>query len=67
MILFAGDAHGDFETIIEESGEASAVVLLGDQEPQVDLVDELGPSVAPKTWWLYGNHDSDYLDYMCQH
>ncbi len=50
MILFAGDAHGDFETIIEESGEASAVVLLGDQEPQVDLVDELGPSVAPKTW-----------------
>lgn len=67
MILFAGDAHGDFVPVIEEAGEASAVVLLGDQEPQVPLVDELGPGVAPKTWWIYGNHDSDYLDYFEHH
>ena len=67
MILFAGDAHGDFVPLIEEAGEASAVALLGDQEPQVSLVKELGPSVAPKTWWIYGNHYSDYLDYMTHH
>jgi predicted phosphodiesterase len=67
MILFAGDAHGDFVPVIEEAGEASAVVLLGDQEPQVSLVDELGPGVAQKTWWIYGNHDSDYLDFFENH
>jgi len=67
MILFAGDAHGDFVPVIEEAGEASAVILLGDQEPQVPLVDELGHGVAPKTWWIYGNHDSDYLDYLTHH
>ena len=50
MILFAGDAHGDFVPVIEEVGEASAVVLLGDQEPLSDLAAELGPSVALKTW-----------------
>jgi len=67
MILFAGDAHGDFVPVIEEASGASAVILLGDQEPQVSLVDELGPGVAPKTWWIYGNHDSDYLDYLTHH
>lgn len=67
MILFAGDAHGDFVPIIEEAGPATAVILLGDQEPQVPLVDELGPGVAPKTWWIFGNHDSDYADYMAHH
>ncbi len=67
MILFAADCHGDFVPVIEEVGPATAVVLLGDQEPQVDLVDELGPGVAPKTWWIYGNHDSDYLDYFVHH
>lgn len=67
MILFAGDAHGDFVPVIEEAGEASAVVLLGDQEPQMPLVDELGPGVAEKTWWIYGNHDSDYLGQFENH
>ncbi|ACU89431.1 metallophosphoesterase family protein [Desulfomicrobium baculatum] len=67
MILFAGDCHGDFIPVIEEAGEATAVVLLGDQEPLNDLAAELGPGVAPKTWWIYGNHDSDYLDYMTHH
>lgn len=28
---------------------------------------ELGPSVAPKTWWIFGNHDSDYLDFFKNH
>ncbi len=67
MILFAGDAHGDFVPVIEEAGEASAVVLLGDQEPPSDLAAELGPALARKSWWIYGNHDSDYLDFFENH
>ncbi|MBU4525469.1 MAG: metallophosphoesterase [Desulfomicrobium sp.] len=67
MILFAGDCHGDFVPLIEEAGEASAVVLLGDQEPMNDLAKELGPGLAPKTLWIYGNHDSDYLCYFENH
>lgn len=67
MILFAGDAHGDFVPVIEEAGEATAVVLLGDQEPITDLASELGPGVAEKAWWIYGNHDSDYLCYFENH
>lgn len=67
MILFAGDCHGDFVPLIEEAGEALAVVLLGDQEPLTDLAVELGPSVAQKTWWIYGNHDSDYQSYFDNH
>lgn len=43
------------------------MVLLGDQEPLNDLAVELGPGVAPKTWWIYGNHDSDYLCYFENH
>jgi len=43
MIMFAGDVRGDFVPLIEEAGEATTVVLLGDPEPQVSLVDELGP------------------------
>jgi predicted phosphodiesterase len=67
MILFAGDCHGDFVPLIEEAGEASAVVLLGDQEPMNDLARELGPGLAPRTLWIYGNHDSDYLCYFENH
>ena len=67
MILFAGDCHGDFVPLIEEAGEASAVVLLGDQEPMNDLAKELGPGLAPRTLWIYGNHDSDYLCYFENH
>jgi predicted phosphodiesterase len=67
MILFAADCHGDFVPLIEEAGPATAVVLLGDQEPLGDLAVELGPGVAPKTWWIYGNHDSDDLEYLPRH
>lgn len=42
MFVFAGDAHGDFVPLIEEAGEASAVALLGDQEPMNDLDGNLG-------------------------
>jgi predicted phosphodiesterase len=59
MILFAADAHGQFAPIIDAAEKASAIILLGDQEPEYDLVEELGPDVAEKTWWIYGNHDSD--------
>jgi len=61
MILFAADCHGDFEFVINAAAEATSVILLGDQEPQIDLVDALGAELAPKTWWIYGNHDSDDL------
>ena len=67
MILFAGDAHGDFVPLIEEASEASAVILLGDQEPLSDLTVELGPGLAQKAWWIFGNHDSDYLNYFENH
>jgi len=67
MILFAADCHGDFVPLIEEAGPATAVVLLGDQEPMGDLAVELGPGLAEKTWWIYGNHDSDCLDYFEHH
>lgn len=43
MILFAGDAHGDFVPLIEEAGEALAAVLLNDQESLFDLAEEIWP------------------------
>jgi len=67
MILFAGDCHGDFIPVIEEADEATAVVLVGDQEPMNDLSVELGSGLAEKTWWIYGNHDSDYLCFFENH
>lgn len=67
MILFAADAHGAFSPIIEAADKASAIILLGDQEPEYDLADELGPDVAEKTWWIYGNHDSDNPLYIKRH
>lgn len=67
MILFAGDAHGNFDPIIHASEKATAIILLGDQEPQNDLADELGPECAQKTWWIYGNHESDSPKYIKHH
>lgn len=43
MIVFAGDVRGYFVPLIEEAGEATAVMLLDDPEPQVSMADELGP------------------------
>ena len=60
MILFAGDPHGRFRHILRAAAELnpSAVVLLGDLEPQRPLHEEL-EAIAHKTWFIHGNHDTD--------
>ena len=67
MILFVGDCHGDFEPMLEVAASATAVILLGDQEPLDDLASILGPEIAEKTWWIFGNHDSDDPEYLTHH
>ncbi|MBE1426455.1 putative phosphodiesterase [Desulfomicrobium macestii] len=67
MILFAGDCHGDFEPMLEAAAGTTAVILLGDQEPLDDLASILGPEIAEKTWWIFGNHDSDDAEYLTRH
>jgi predicted phosphodiesterase len=59
-VLYCGDPHGSFRHIIEAAGhtKASAVVLLGDMEPQRPLHLELEP-ILDRVWWLPGNHDAD--------
>jgi len=60
LILYCGDPHGEFRHIIRAAEElrASAVVLLGDLEPQRPLHEELD-SIASKVWFIHGNHDTD--------
>lgn len=67
MILFVGDCHGDFDPMLEAATAATAVILLGDQEPLDDLASILGPEIAEKTWWIFGNHDSDDPEYLKHH
>ena len=67
MILFVGDCHGDFELMLEAAASATAVILLGDQEPLYDLASILGPEIAEKTWWIFGNHDGDDPEYLTHH
>lgn len=67
MILFVGDTHGDFEPMLEAAASATAVILLGDQEPLDNLASILGPEIAAKTWWIFGNHDSDDPEYLTHH
>lgn len=59
-ILFAGDPHGNFDSIIQAVQQYSpeAVVMLGDYSLQQALDTYLAP-IANKTkiWWIYGNHD----------
>ncbi len=59
-VLYCGDPHGSFRHIIEAAGhaKASAVVLLGDMEPERPLHEELAP-ILDKVWWIPGNHDAD--------
>jgi predicted phosphodiesterase len=62
-ILYCGDPHGQFRHIVEAAvhTNASAVVLLGDMEPQQPLHAELEPLLtrdAP-VWFIHGNHDAD--------
>jgi len=62
-ILFCGDPHGAFRHIIEAASRtmASAVVLLGDMEPQRPLHLELAPLLerTVPVWFIHGNHDAD--------
>ena len=61
--LYCGDPHGQFRHIIEAAGQtkASAVVMLGDMEPQQSLHLELAPLIARATplFFIHGNHDAD--------
>ena len=62
-ILYCGDPHGQFRHIIDAADRtrASAVVLLGDMEPQRPLHLELAPLLDSKVsvWFIHGNHDAD--------
>jgi len=62
-VLFCGDPHGAFRHIIEKAGhtKASAVILLGDMEPERPLHLELAPLLERKVpiWFIHGNHDAD--------
>lgn len=62
-VLYCGDAHGKFRHIIEAAGQkkASAVVLLGDMEPDRPLHIELAPLIkrGVPVFWIPGNHDAD--------
>lgn len=59
-ILFAGDPHGNFDSIIKAVLQYSpeAVVMLGDYSLRKPLDAYLEPiAELTKIWWIYGNHD----------
>jgi len=62
-ILYCGDPHGKFRHIIDAAGhtKSSAVVLLGDLQPQRPLHLELAPLIkrGVPIWFIHGNHDTD--------
>ena len=61
-ILFAGDPHSDFRTVVEQVLEYRpvALVLLGDLQPQRSLEVELAPALEiTEPWFVHGNHDCD--------
>ncbi len=59
-VLFCGDAHGRFDHIVQSAAnlQASAVILLGDLEPQKPLYEGL-EAMADRVWFIHGNHDTD--------
>lgn len=62
MLFFCGDPHGCFDHLIDLTlaYRPSAVILLGDIQPQRPLEQELAPIVAlTKIYWIPGNHDTD--------
>ena len=65
--MFCGDPHGEFELIRGYGQNADVVVLLGDQTPEKPLVEELGPVVLERAWFILGNHDSDSAGYIAAH
>jgi len=62
-ILYCGDPHSQFRHIIEAAGhtKASAVVMLGDMEPQRPLHVELATLIerGVQIFYIHGNHDAD--------
>ena len=59
-VLYCGDPHGQFRHIIKSANDlrASAVVLLGDMEPQRPLAEEMAGITVP-WYFIPGNHDAD--------
>lgn len=59
-LLFCGDPHGEFRHILRIASEfrPSAVILLGDLQPQRPLHEELA-AIADRVWFVHGNHDTD--------
>lgn len=59
-ILFCGDPHGEFRQIVEAVARTrpSAVVLLGDMEPDQPLEVQMDWLSIP-WYFIAGNHDSD--------
>ena len=61
-IFFCGDPHGHFDHIVEavNTHRPTAVVLLGDLQPQKPLEQVLKPILdRTEVWWIPGNHDTD--------
>lgn len=61
-IFFCGDVHGNFGHVIKavREHEPTAVVFLGDLEPQRPLEQELQQILdLTEIWWIHGNHDTD--------
>ncbi|NOT84511.1 MAG: metallophosphoesterase [Methylococcaceae bacterium] len=59
-ILFAGDPHGNFDSIIQAvlQYQPEAVVMLGDYSLRQALDVYLAPiAELTQIWWIYGNHD----------
>jgi predicted phosphodiesterase len=75
MIIFVGDCHGDFSEAVESiisysSLGISGIIFLGDQTPEKTLEEELediGPDLIARTWFILGNHDSDYSKFVQNH
>ena len=61
-VLYCGDPHRQFRHIISMANDlrASAVILLGDMEPQRPLAQEMAGITVP-WYFIPGNHDVDSL------
>lgn len=67
-ILFLGDVHGHFDHILpairaqqKVGKQVSAVIFLGDIEPQKPFEEEIKPilDTGVEVFWIRGNHDTD--------